>query len=126
MLLYETLTQPAVFFIILVIGIACGIIFDLRSYIVFLCANNKVVTIILDILSVLLSSIIFYLCVLGLNFGEFRFYIVLSFLLGILLERFTLGLFVAKISSWCYNKFKMLISKVFHGRKNEKKDLKDF
>ena len=77
MILYETLNQPLIFLIIFCVGFVSGLIFDA--------------------ISVALCGVVFFACLLELNYGEFRFYILLGYVLGILIERITLGLIVAKI-----------------------------
>src|SRR5574344_1274038 len=113
MLLYETLSQPLIFLIIFCIGLGSGIIFDLKSYMNFLCEKNKIMSIILDIISAILVCGILFLSNLIFNYGEFRFYILLAFTLGFLIERFTLGIFVKKFFSWLYFSSKNLIRKIF-------------
>ena len=123
MLLYETLSQPLIFLITFFVGLGSGIIFDLRNYISFLCAKNKVIDIILDILSILIICGVLFFINLKINFGQFRFYVPLAFFTGLILERYTLGLFVAKICSWCYTKFRNLIAKIYERKSKEKKSI---
>jgi hypothetical protein len=121
MLLYETLSQPLIFLIVLCAGLGSGLVFDIRNYISFLCAKNKIIDVVLDILSILIVCFVLFLINLKINFGQFRFYIPVAFFIGLIIERYTLGLFVAKICSWCYNKFRNLISKLY-GKRAKKKE----
>ncbi len=121
MLLYETLSQPAVFFIIFSIGLLSGLLFDFKSYISFLFAKNKIISILLDIVVAFLTCLILYFSNLKFNYGEFRFYVLIAFFNGLLIERFSIGIFVAKFFSWCYNKFGKLISQLY-GRQSKKKE----
>lgn len=123
MLLYETLSQPLIFLIIFSIGFASGLIFDLRKYVCFLWANNKIVSLILDIIATLLVCGILFYSNLIFNYGQFRFFVIFSFVLGFALQRFILGVFVAKICSWCYNKSTKLMAKIYGKIKKEKKSI---
>ena len=119
MILYESLNQPLNFLFIFLIGIGSGLIFDVSSYFTFLCNKNRIMQKIFDFISVILCGIVFFFACLTLNFGEFRFYLLLGYLLGILLERFTLGIFIAKIASCCYNKSREILNKLFKRAERE-------
>lgn len=123
MILYETLNQPLIFLIIFCAGFVSGLVFDASKYLTFLFNNNKIFQKIFDVVAVALCGFVFFVCLLYLNFGEFRFYILLGFVLGILIERFSLGLIVAKICHVCYNAFRNLMtklsSKIFKRKTNE-------
>lgn len=121
MLMYETLSQPLIFFIIFSIGLSSGLLFDLKSYINFLFAKNNIISIFLDIVAAFLICLILYFSNLIFNYGEFRFYVLIAFFIGLLIERLSLGIFVAKFFSWCYNKFGKLISKLY-GNESKKKE----
>lgn len=123
MLLYETLSQPVIFLIILLVGFACGLIFDARNYICFLCNKNKVVCHLTDFFAGLLSFAIFFLSIGKLNFGQLRVYLALGFAVGLIIERFSVGLIIAKVANWCYTLFKGLVNKITNGKqkKNEQK-----
>ena len=119
MILYESLNQPLNFLFIFLIGIGSGFIFDAFKYLTFLCNKNSITEKIFDCVSVVLCGIIFFLSTLNLNFGEFRFYLLFGYILGILLERFTFGIFIVKIASYCYNKITKTINKLFKKRNKE-------
>lgn len=123
MLLYETLSQPLIFLITFAVGFGCGIFADLRNYIFFLCNKNKIVGIVLDVAVSTICGIIFLATVLSLNFGELRLYLFLAFVFGLISERFSLGLIIAKITTWCYNLFKKAISKLNYGKQKKKKEV---
>ena len=122
MILYETISQSLIFLYILLIGIGCGLVFDARNYVTFLCNRNKVVGIILDFVCGIIISAIFLLSVLWLNYGQMRFYLILGFGFGILLERFTFGNFIAKLSLKCYNGFRNLVTRKNGKHKEEIKE----
>lgn len=121
MLLYETLSHPLIFLIIFSIGLSSGLVFDLRNYINFLFLNKKFISIILDILACLIICFILFISNLKFNYGEFRFFILLAFFSGFLIQRLTLGIFVGKFFSWCYTKFRKIIDKFYERRTNKKK-----
>ena len=122
MLLYETLSQPLTFFLTFLVGFGCGFITDIRNYISFLCNKNKILNFILDILVSVICCFVFFACVLAFNFGELRFFLILSFVMGIFLQRISIGTIIAKVSKVCYNFFRNLISKVNYGKQKKKKE----
>lgn len=124
MVLFETQNQFIVFLIIVLIGFICGFIFDANKYINFLCNKNKIVQIILDFLSVLMCAFVFFISCLHLNFGEFRFYILLGFIVGVLIQRTTLGIVIAKICKLCYDKLKVVINKLFKTKEKHENNAK--
>ena len=121
MILYESVSQPLNFLLIFLIGICSGLIFDLSRYLTFLCNKNGVMEKIFDFVSVILCGTVFFFTCLTINFGEFRFYLFLGYVLGILLERFTFGIFIAKIASACYNKLREILNRIFKKRTKEEK-----
>ena len=121
MILYESLSQPLNFLVVFLIGIAGGFIFDIFKYFTFLCNKNKVMEKIFDFISVILCGGVFFVLCLKINYGELRFYLILGFILGILMQRFTIGIFIAKISSSCYNKIRQILNQVLKRRAKEEK-----
>lgn len=121
MLLGETLMQPLIFLLLLLIGFLSGLFFDFGNYIVFLCNKNKVVRVVFDVLISLVCCFIFFLSILSLSYGELRFYHILGFLLGVFLERKTLGKIIAKVSKYCYNKITKTII-ILKGRQKKNND----
>ena len=119
MLLFETINQPLNFFIIILIGFFCAFIFDISRYFYFLCNKNKIIEKINDILSIIICFCIFFISILILNYGEFRFYLLLGFILGIILQRITFGKIIAKIAKKCYDIFNKLKIKLFRKKGNE-------
>lgn len=119
MLLYESLNQPINFLYLFLAGFLAAIVFDAAKYLTFLCNNNKVMQKIFDCLSVCFAGFVFFAACLVFNFGQFRFYLLCAFLLGILTERITLGLSLAKICKFCYLKCKKLLNFAFRKNKNE-------
>ncbi len=111
-MLYETLNQPTIIFFLFLIGFSCGFLFDLKSYIVFLCRENKIVKIIFDFIFSIFVFSIFYLSVLKLDYGELRLFHFIIFFGSILLQRLTLGKLIAKLFNWCYTKFTNLTKKI--------------
>ena len=53
-MLYETLNQPLICLILLLVGFLSGFIYDISNFILFLCKNNFVIKIILDFISTIL------------------------------------------------------------------------
>lgn len=102
-MLYETLSQPKLLIIFVVIGFCCGIIFDFGNFIKFLCSNKKISNILIDILQTSIILFILFIFNLNYNFGLIRFFPILIFILVFYLERYTFGKLFAKLYLSCYN-----------------------
>lgn len=102
-MLYETLNQPIICIILIMVGFLSGFIYDLSNYIIFLCNNNKVIKHFFDFLATILAFLIFYFTILKIDFGNVRFYHVIIFLIFLILQRITLGKLIAKTIQICYN-----------------------
>lgn len=86
-MLYATLNQFFVFVITLIIGIFSGLFFDLSNLIALFFNNNKIIKQIFYFFSTILSFFILFLTNLAINYGQFRFFVLISFLIGLYIER---------------------------------------
>lgn len=112
MILFESANQWLSFLFLLLIGFASGFIFDASKYVCFLLNKNKIAEAILDCVSVVFCGIILFVSILFINFGLFRFYLLFAFVIGLFLQRFTIGKMIAKVASVCYTFFVKTINKV--------------
>ena len=80
-MLYETIGQSSTFFIFLLIGILIGLIFSLIFKFIMIIRFNMIRQILLFFLTVAVI-ILFYIANLLLNYGEFRFFVILALFLG--------------------------------------------
>ena len=121
-MLYATLNQPIVFFVLLLIGFSAGVIFDAIKLLNYFFNHNNISKQIFLFLCILAVFAIFSEVNLTLNFGEIRFYSFLAFFGGITLQRFTIGILFAKVTQKCYNQIVKLWQKVkrfSNGRKKK-------
>lgn len=86
-MLYTTLNQFFVFSLTLLIGMISGLFYDLSNLIATFCNKNKIVKQFFYFFSTFLSFFILFLTNLTINFGQFRFFVLASFLLGLYIER---------------------------------------
>lgn len=106
MLLYETLSQPLLCFLFIVIGFGSAFLFTV-SHFVFLCLKkNKIAGFFLDFLTVLSVCFIFFFSLLALHYGQIRFFFILSFTAGMVFQQILLKKFLAKISEKSYSYFR--------------------
>lgn len=112
-MLFETLSQPQIFLYLTLVGFMSGFVFDVCSYIVFLCNNNKVVKAIAEFFASLTTFLLFYFAVLKVDFGAVRAYHMLAFFSSFSVQRISLGNIIAKFFDWCYNLFVNTINKIF-------------
>lgn len=121
-MLFETLSQPHIFLSLALIGFVSGFVFDISGYIVFLCKKNNVVKIVLDFLASLATFAIFYFAVSYLEYGNIRFYHLLSFVSSFSAQRITLGNIIAKFFDLCYNQFTKLMQRLLKRTHKTKED----
>lgn len=108
-MLFESLKQIYIFLGAIYFGLLCGIVRDFCLFIFNLTKKNKIVSFILDLVFSIIGTFLFIICLNVVNFGEFRIYLLLSYLLGYLIERKSLGFLVDFIFKKVYN----LLTKVF-------------
>ena len=105
-MLYETLSQPQIFFSLVCAGILCGFVFDLKNIVLFFLKRSKKSFWYHfgDFLSTLTLFVVYFCVNLRTNFGILRFYSIFVFILSFFLQRFLIRFFFAKPISKCYNK----------------------
>ena len=108
-MLFESLKKIYIFLGAIYFGLLCGIVRDLCLFIFNLTKKNKIVSFILDLVFSIIGTFLFIICLNVVNFGEFRIYLLLSYLLGYLIERKSLGFLVDFIFKKLYN----FLTKVF-------------
>lgn len=100
-------TQSALFLNFLLLGFAFGMLIGIFNLIKTF-FQNKIVLFVLDLLTCLIFTICFVYLVNKLNWGEIRLYLIIAQLLGVFIERISLGKLFAKIYLKMYNKSKVL------------------
>ncbi len=101
------------FLFMLYVGICVGVIYDTLLYIRKI-YNTKLVTIFTDIIFASVLTIVFVLGLQFCNYGQFRVFLLLTYIFGFVLQKITMGDLVAKFIKFIYN----LIIKIFGKRKN--------
>ncbi len=110
MILFETLSQPYILVWLIFSGFCSGFLFDVTNTITFLCNNNKVVKNVFEALATISCFFILFFVNLHTNYGQFRIYVLIVFLLFLFLQRLTLGKLIAKTNTLCYNTFKRFVN----------------
>lgn len=109
-MLFESLKQGYIFFGSVYFGLIIGIIYDFCKFNVRLLKNKKVAQIIFDCFFSITFVLLFFVCLNVVYFGEFRLFVLISFILGFVLEQKSLGFLVDFIIKKLYNFF-VVISK---------------
>ena len=91
---------------IFAVGLASGLLFDLARILSFFSGNDKYSKGLFDFLAVVFSFGLLFYCNLAVNYGQFRLYVVVTFLFAILLERVLSKFLWTKCIKRCYNNFK--------------------
>ena len=110
-MLFETLSQPKICFVFILLGIIYALIYSVCKFICVINKNNYFVQLIIDIIFFIFISISFYYCMLTFNYGESRLYLYISSLFGFVLFEITISNTLAKFIEFCYHKLKISTKK---------------
>lgn len=102
-MLYETLAQPKIVFIFILIGFFCGFLFDIKNIFLSFFKKRIIINHFFTFFCVFLLFFIFFITNLKLNYGQLRFFIFATFMLAFFIQRFLITNFVAKDIIKCYN-----------------------
>lgn len=108
----QTYPQVILVLIFLSFGIIIGLILGLINFILIMFKNNKFLQIITDIISCLGVSILYIYLINNFNWGEHRFFLIVFYLTGLILERKTIGKLFAKFYYKLYTIIAMKINKL--------------
>lgn len=100
-MLYPTLSQPIVFLCLAAAGLVCGLLFEIKRFISSFWFKH-----IFDFFMVIFSAGIFFVLNLHLNYGQFRFWTIFTFVLVIILERVIFAFFAKKWYSFSHGRQK--------------------
>ena len=103
-MLYPTLNQPFMFLLLICAGLASGIIFDLLNLVCNLVREDRFSKIFFDFLSVLLAFSLVFIVNLLFNYGQFRVYVIIVFILSLFTERAISKFLWTKLVEKCYSK----------------------
>lgn len=113
-MLFSTSGQFSIFIYILFCSFCCGFLFDISALLTIFCNKNKIAKNIFNFVSMSLTLFIFYRLNIVINYGEIRWFCILALLLGLVVQRITIGKIIAKFYNWWYiifEKFKTKINK---------------
>lgn len=122
-MLYETLNQPQIFLFVVLFGFLSGIIFDFKK-IIKNNIKNKIFDYFLSFFCVFLVILIYFFVNLKLNYGEFRFYILITFCLALSIERIFIGNLLENFLKKCYTKLERKIKKLYEDKIRKRKNRK--
>lgn len=103
------------FLILLLIGFIIGIFYGILNAPSKI-KNNYIYQIFADIIFCLISTIVFVFSINIINMGEYRAFLVFAYVLGIIIERTTLGKLFAKGYKYMYNKTINMIKKIANSK----------
>ena len=94
--------QLKIALIVFVLGVIAGAIYGITHLNIGI-FQNKIYKMVADFICTIISAIILILGVNTLTYGEYRLYILVFFMLGIIFERVSIGKLFAKLISFVYN-----------------------
>lgn len=103
-MLYTSLSQPTIFLWLCVGGFFAGAIFDAKNMLAALFNKNKIISQILLFFCCFFALFVLFYVNLKVNYGSFRFFVLVAFALAFAIERFLSVNFLAKPFAKCYNK----------------------
>lgn len=86
-MLYPTINQPIVMLVMFFVGFASGFLFDFAFLLKKSLKDLKATNIFFDFLACIFSFVIFFVTNLYINYGQFRIYVVVIFIIACLLQR---------------------------------------
>lgn len=86
-MLYPTLNQPIVMLVIFFAGFTSGFLFDFALLLKKGLNNIKLVNVFFDFLACIFSFVIYFVTNLYINYGQFRIYVVILFIVACILQR---------------------------------------
>ena len=111
-MLYETLLQAQIFLCLFYFGAICGIVYTLFKLINKSFNNQKVLVFVTDLIFCIILTFAFIFACNMFNYGEFRFYLLLAFFLGLVIEQKTIGFLVEKFFKFVYNNLVKIFNKL--------------
>ncbi len=104
-MLYPTQNQPLLFLVLIIVGFLCGILFDLGNLICTLAGRDKYAHHITYFLATTLTLGILFIVNLFMNYGQFRAFVIIVFVLSLILERLISKFLWTKLVQKCYSIF---------------------
>ena len=101
-MLYETFNQLNIFFVIFLFGFSSGLFFHAKNIFNYLFPKNAFFKITFDFLAVFCTFSVFFTAILLFNYGKTRLYLIISFILGLFIERVFISKPLAKSTLFCY------------------------
>ena len=105
-MLYESLSQPAIFLYMVLAGVLAGFLFDLKDLACIKLKKNKFFSHFFAFFATFFTLFLCFFFNLKFNYGQFRFFSIASFALAFATERFFVKNFLANPISKCYNRLK--------------------
>lgn len=102
-MLYPTSNQPLVLGALFLCGLFSGVIFDFFKILSTLTRNDKFAIHFFDFVATIFSCLLLFFTNLWLNYGQFRIYVVVVYLLSFSLERILSKFFWTKLLSKWYS-----------------------
>ncbi len=106
-------TQTKSFLLSLGLGFIFGIVYDTLRIIRLCISSKKIVIIVFDILYCILFCFSFFIFLLMVNEGQFRFYLLLGSLVGFLVYYFSLGAIIFSFSRFLTEFIKKCVKRIF-------------
>lgn len=105
-MLYTSLSQPTIFALFCLSGFLSGFWVDLKNIISTIFRKNTVLNHIFSFLFYFFVFFSYFFINLNINFGEIRFFSLITFIGSFAIQRFIMNNFVAKTLTTWYNKAK--------------------
>ena len=111
-MIFETLLQGKIFLCFVFFGGICGMVFSAKKLIDKSFKKRKFVVVTTDILFMIMFSLTFIFAKTMFAFGEFRLYLLIAYVLGIVWEQISLDFLVEKFLKMSYTLFGKIFCKL--------------
>lgn len=105
-MLYPSSGQPVVILFVFLTGLTSGLFFDISKILTFLSGGDRTSRHIFDFLATIISFACLYFVNLVCNYGQFRLYVLVVFLISLIFEQFLSKVLWTKVFSKCYNRLR--------------------
>ncbi len=93
------------------VGLLVGIVYEICVCVRKILLSNIAITICCDIVFGIILVFAFFFGINYCNYGQFRVFLLISYLFAFWLERTTIGFLVAKLINFIYNQGRKLLKK---------------
>lgn len=91
------------FVFMMYMGVCMGVLYDILKYMRLVTLKNNFITVVCDIIFATIFVAVFLVGIQFCNYGQIRLFLILTYIVGFVIEKITIGDLVAKFIKYVYN-----------------------